>query len=191
MKKILGALFILLPLLSIAQVTKSQNELLNKEYSKDISLYRGKHFLFSEVLGTTEKIARVEIVPLAAANSGELTTLLYKSSDKEMEGMIIGFYNDHWNDFGLTHQLYSFRNFTKESATNFLNIISDAIENNKSYLREDRDNNNIFFKFEDIEILITSSVTEMYIRVFWKDYDATWERTAFDRSKRRFERKIK
>ena len=174
-----------------AQVTNQENSLTNKYYSKLISLYKSKHFLFSDVLKTTDKVTKVEIIPLAAANSGELTTLLYKSEERSMEGLVLGFYNDYATDFNAARQAYAFKNLPKDKAMEFLSKISTAIDEYKSYLREDYDNNNIFFKYDDIEILVSRGTYEMEIRIFWNGYDATWERTAFDRSKRRFERKMK
>ncbi len=51
-----------------------------KEYSKEISLFKSKEFLFTHVLGSIEtESVDFEIYPLAAASSGELTTLFYKS----------------------------------------------------------------------------------------------------------------
>jgi hypothetical protein len=162
-----------------------------KEWSKEIALYQAKHFLFSEIIGTTTEITRMEMIPLAAASSGELTTILYKSEQKNKEGMILGFYTGYENNFGLNRKEYEFKNFEKDKAIEFLNKIDQAIIDNKPYLKDDNDNNNIFFKYDDIEILITREDGQTKIRLFWKDFDSSWEGTAFGRSKRRFERKIK
>lgn len=62
---------------------------------------------------------------------------------------------------------------------------------NSKYLKNDNDNNNIYFKFNDIDVLIWSSTQDYTIRLFWNGFDSSWEKTAFDRSKRRFEKKIK
>lgn len=48
-----------------------------------------------------------------------------------------------------------------------------------------------FFKYDDMDVLISGSSSAFCnIRLFWNGFDSTWEKTAFDRSKRRFEKKI-
>lgn len=162
-----------------------------KEFSKEISLFKSKEFLFKNVLGSTEQIVPFEVIPLAAASSGELTTLLYKCDTKQKEGLILGFYGDYWNEAGVLYQGYSFKNLEKEKAMEFLNKIVTSIEENKKFLNESGDNNNIFFKYDDMDVLIWTNAGTYSIRIFWQGFDSTWEKTAFERSKRRFEKKIK
>lgn len=162
-----------------------------KEFSKEISLFKSKEFLFKNVLESTEKVTPFEVIPLAAASSGELTTLLYKCEAKQKEGLILGFYGDYWNESGVLHQGYSFKNLEKEKAIEFLNKIVTSIEENKKFLNESGDNNNIFFKYDDMDVLIWTNGGTYSIRIFWQGFDSTWEKTAFERSKRRFEKKIK
>ena len=162
-----------------------------KEVSKEISLFKSKEFLFKNVLGSTNEVVPFEVIPLAAASSGELTTLLYKCDTKQKEGLILGFYGDYWNDAGVLYQGYSFKNLEKEKAMEFLNKIVTSIEENKKFLNESGDNNNIFFKYDDMDVLIWTNAGTYSIRIFWQGFDSTWEKTAFERSKRRFEKKIK
>lgn len=162
-----------------------------KEFSKEISLFKSKEFLFKNILGSTEQIVPFEVIPLAAASSGELTTLLYKCEAKQKEGLILGFYGDYWNEAGVLYQGYSFKNLEKEKAVEFLNKIVISIEENKKFLNENGDNNNIYFKYDDMDVLIWTNMGSYTIRIFWQGFDSTWEKTAFERSKRRFEKKIK
>lgn len=162
-----------------------------KEFSKEISLFKSKEFLFKNVLESTEKVTPFEVIPLAAASSGELTTLLYKCEAKQKEGLILGFYGDYWNESGVLYQGYSFKNLEKDKAIEFLNKIVTSIEENKKFLNDNSDNNNIFFKYEDMDVLIWTNAGTYSIRIFWQGFDSTWEKTAFERSKRRFEKKIK
>jgi signal transduction histidine kinase len=85
----------------------------------------------------------------------------------------------------------SFKNLEKEKAMEFLNKIVTSIEENKKFLNESGDNNNIFFKYDDMDVLIWTNAGTYSIRIFWQGFDSTWEKTAFERSKRRFEKKIK
>ena len=174
-----------------SQVRENGNIWTAKEFSKDIALYNSKNFLFKTVLGSTLEVVNFEVIPLAAASSGELTTLLYKCEIKQKEGLILGFYGDYWNDAGVLYQGYSFKNLEKDKAIEFLNKIELSIESNNKFLKENSDNNNIYFKYDDMDVLIWTNAGVYTIRVFWEGFDSTWEKTAFERSKRRFEKKIK
>lgn len=183
---------ILLNNLLFSQVKTNNNSVwVAKEFSKDVALYNSKNFLFKNVLGSTTEVVKFEIIPLAAASSGELTTLLYKCESKQKEGLVLGFYGNYWNDAGVLYQGYAFKNFEKDQAIEFLNKIQTAIEDNKKFINDEADNNNIYFKYDDIDVLIWSSSSFYTIRLFWNGFDSSWEKTAFDRSKRRFEKKIK
>jgi hypothetical protein len=171
--------------------TNSNNIWIAKEFSKEISLFKSKEFLCKSVLGASKEIVQFEVIPLAAASSGELTTLLYKCDTKQMEGLILGFYGNYLNETGVPYQGFSFKNLEKEKAIEFLNKIETSIDNNHKFLTENGDNNNILFKYEDIDVLVWSNAGAYTIRVFWNGFDSTWEETAFERSKKRFERKIK
>lgn len=160
-----------------------------KEFSKDVAQFRAKSFLFRNVLGVTENISKFELIPLAAASSGELTTLLYKATDKDKEGMLLGFFGDYWNESGNVYQGYAFKNLDKIDAYEFLAKINDVIENESKYLKDSTDNNNIYFSYKDIDVVIFAGGQN--IRLFWNGFDSSWEKLAFDRSKRRFEKKIK
>ena len=187
MKKIIFFLFF--PILLFSQVSTNKNIWFAKEFSKELAMYKAKTFLIKEVLDIKEDVSKFEIIPLAASTSGELTTLIYKSSEKE--GLILGFFGDYWNDAGVLYQGYSFKNLEKEKAMEFLNKIVTSIEENKKFLNESGDNNNIFFKYDDMDVLIWTNAGTYSIRIFWQGFDSTWEKTAFERSKRRFEKKIK
>lgn len=183
---------ILLNNLLFSQVKTNNNSVwVAKEFSKDVALYNSKNFLFKNVLVSTTEVVQFEIIPLAAASSGELTTLLYKCESKQKEGLVLGFYGNFWNDAGVLYQGYAFKNFEKDKAIEFLNKIQTGIEDNKKFINDEADNNNIYFKYDDIDVLIWSSSQTYTIRLFWNGFDSSWEKTAFDRSKKRFEKKIK
>ena len=73
----------------------------------------------------------------------------------------------------------------------FLNKIVTSIEENKKFLNDNGDNNNIFFKYDDMDVLIWKNAGTYSIKIFWQGFDSNWEKTAFERSKRRFEKKSK
>jgi hypothetical protein len=175
-----------------SQVTMNENNFLfSQSFSKEIALYNAKSFLFNNVLGSTTGIVKFEVIPLAAAASGELTTLIYNCESKQREGMILGFYGDYWNKAGVVYKGFAFKNFDKIQAKEFLDKIQNAIDANSEYLQDDKDNNNIYFKYDDINVLISAPVGSYTIRLFWNNFDSSWENTAFEKSKRRFEKRIK
>ncbi|MBI1223854.1 MAG: hypothetical protein GC192_01340 [Bacteroidetes bacterium] len=174
-----------------AQIASNGNNLwYAKEFSKEEALYQSKNFLFEKILGASTEVVQFEVIPLAASSSGELTTLLYKCESKQKEGLILGFYGNYWNDAGVIYQGFAFKNFEKNQAVEFLNKIQVAIKQNSKFLNDEKDNNNIYFRYDDVDVLIWSAVSDYSIRLFWNGFDSTWERVAFDRSKKRFEKKI-
>ncbi|HPI11674.1 MAG TPA: hypothetical protein PLK63_11580 [Catalimonadaceae bacterium] len=190
--KLLIILILALPCKSYSQLpSEANNFLYAKEFSKEIALFNTKSFLFRDVLGISSDIVQFEVIPLAASNSGELTTLLYRCESKNKEGLVLGFYGNYWNKFGAVYQGFSFKNLEKEKAIEFLNRIQSAMDDNEKFLFQEADNNNIYFRYDDIDVLICYSYQNYIIRLFWNGFDSTWERTAFNRSKRRFERKMK
>ncbi|MCB4809128.1 hypothetical protein LG651_12790 [Tamlana sp. 62-3] len=192
-QKIIFYTITLLCILNVnAQVRQSDYNLLQaKEFSKDISLFKAKTFLTHNVLTTSETSLQFEAIPLAAASSGELTTLLYKCESQNKEGLVLGFYGNYWNDAGVIFQGYGFKNLPKEQAHEFLTKIETEIEKNQKFLKNNDDNNNIVFEYDDLKVMIWTTSGGYLIRVYWNDFDSTWEKTSFERSKRRFERKIK
>jgi hypothetical protein len=159
-----------------------------KEYSKDISLYRAKAFVMSQVIDSQDQYVQFEMDPLAASSSGELTSLWYNCRPNNKEGLILGFYNDYWNDLGVDYKGYAFKNLPKDKALDLLNKISNAIDEYKEYLGMN-DDNNVYIKFEDITILLYKDL-QTKIRVFWKGYDAEWQLVAFRRTLKRFDKKV-
>lgn len=53
----------------------------------------------------------------------------------------------------------------------------------------DYNNNNMFFQFDDMTFLVYKN-SVVKIRVFWNGFDSEWESTAFERTKKRFERHL-
>ncbi len=125
---------------------------------------------------------RFNIIPLASAKSGELTTLIYRCEELNKSGIILGFYGDYWNESEVVYQGYSFKNLDKENAFLFLNRIVKAINDNSDFLKKDTDNNNVSFEFEDMKILIYRNDGTYNLRVFWNGFDSTWENIAFKKN---------
>ena len=183
-------LSLLISTISFSQVPESNVFYFAKEFSKDQALYKAKDHLMKQVIGVDEKLIKFEIDPLASASSGELISLVYSCDEKKLTGLLLGFYGSRWNEAGVVHQAYAFKNLPKSNALEILTKLDKFIDDESKYLSADSDNNNMFFQYEDMTFLIFRD-SGVKIRVFWNGFDSEWESTSFGRTKRRFERKIK
>lgn len=190
MKGSLTIIFILLLNCSLfAQVTG--NIWYAKEFSKEEALIKSKKYIMKNIIGTSSELVKFEVVPLAAAGSGQLTTLFYNCESKQKEGLLLGFFGNYWNETGTVYQGYGFKNFDKEQANEFLVAMKKAIDDQAKYLEDDYYNNNIYFKYDDMDIMVWASQQGYTIKLFWNDFDSIWEKTAFERSIKRFEKRSK
>lgn len=178
----------------LAQVSINEGGFLAKEFSKTIALYEAKKYIIKEVLGLSDQVVQFEIDPLAASNSGELTSLVYKCETKNKEGLVLGFYGNYWNEAGVLYKGFGFKNLSKEKSIAFLARIDSAIDQNSKFLNKDNDNNNIYFQFDDMSILVSTvsngNLFSRNIRIFWKEFDSEWDNGAFKRTKKRLLNKL-
>ncbi len=184
MKLKLTLLYLLISHSIFGQISANSGIFFAKEFSKDIALYKAKSFVMNDVIGLSDKTIKFEIDPLAASVSGQLTSLVYVCSEKNLEGLIMGFYGERWNENGVVYQSYAFRNFSKSNAIELLNKIEKLINENSDYLSQNQDNNNLYFKYEDCLFLIYKDYNIIKIRAFWNNFDSDWEYSAFKRTKR-------
>jgi predicted Fe-Mo cluster-binding NifX family protein len=173
-----------------AQISVNSGLYAAKEFSKEQSLYKAKDFVITQIIGAETESIKFEIDPLAATSSGELTSLVYSCESKNISGLILGFYGNRWNESGVVYQAYGFKNFTEEKARQLLSKLDSQIEEHTKYINDNSDNNNVFFKFDDITFLIYRD-GGIKIRAFWNQFDSEWQSIALGRTKRRFERKTK
>jgi hypothetical protein len=183
-------LLILLSQVVFSQVAQS-NIFFAREFDKETILYKEKSYVINDLLGASDNVVKFEIDQLTTTNSGDLTSLFYNCEELNKEGLILGFYGDYYNDAGLKYQGYGFKNVPKEKAIELLNKIEETKLNFKKFLSENPDINNVYFKYDDLTLLIYYRSTEMTIRVLWKTFDSIWQDAAFKFTKRRFEKKVK
>ena len=164
--------------------------MLAKEYDKEVSLYRAKAFVIQHVLEQANDPIKFDIDPLVASNSGELTTLVYKCDSKNKVGLLLGFNGARWNEAGVIYQEFSFRNLPIKEAQEFCEKVEIALKVNSDYLERDHDNNNIYFTYMDISILMFKTGGGTKLRVFWNGYDADWEYSSFTKTVKRLKKEI-
>lgn len=186
--------FFALLLSNIAFSQYSNNRsLFAKEYSKEECLFKSKNFVITEILGGyTTNINKVVMEPLTASNSGELTTVYYKSEDQNKEGLVLGFFGSRWNEAGVIFTSYDFKNLPKDVALEVMNKLRNATVENQKYLSDPNSNNerNLYFKNGDISFIIYYDLSYK-IRVLWDDFDATWDYKSFEKTLKRFNNRIK
>ena len=110
---------ILLTLLGFFNTSYTQYRTI-KDWSKETAVYYAKEFLFRNILDKTDftdSVAIFDIIPLAAANSGELTTIFYRTTDGKKDGLILSFWGDKVNEYGVLLKEYSYINLDKNAAT--------------------------------------------------------------------------
>ena len=162
-----------------------------KEFSKDQTLYYGKTFIVNEVLGKKKDVVQFYLDPLAAANSGELTTLVYKCESQNKEGLILGFYGSRWNNAGVNYLSYGFKELPINDANELLDRIEMEIDKNSKFLQKNQDNNNVYFSVKDITVLLYQATYSIVMRLYWNGYDAEWEWSAYNKTKKRLAKKLK
>jgi hypothetical protein len=188
MKKVILSLFLSFLGINLNAQVSQVNGIMAKEFSKELSLFKAKSFVINAILGSSDTVVEFEIDALAASSTGELTSLVYKCPEKNLEGLIFGFYGDYFSEAGIPYQGYAFKNFTKSEALKLFIKVSKAIDEHDKFLSNDVNNHNVYFTFEDLTFLITKVSGSYSIRVFWQDFDAEWTSTAFNRTKKRFEK---
>jgi hypothetical protein len=190
MKFYLSMATLLISTVSFGQVSVNSGLYFAKEYSKDVALYKAKEYVMNEVIGVQSTLIKFQIDPLAAASSGELTSLIYKCEEKNLNGLVLGFYGNRWNDAGVIYQAYAFKNIPEVKALEILSRLEKYISDETKFLTSDADNNNMYFQYDDMVFLFYYSGT-VKMRVFWNGFDSEWESTAFDKTLRRFTKKLK
>jgi len=171
--------------IAIAQIPTSLGFSLCGQFSEKNAEVKAQGFLLKEILKSPGDIVPFELERIASSMSGDLTSLFYRCEEKHLEGMILAFYGDYWNDLGQIYQGFVFKNLPKNEALEFLSKISKTIEEQKDFLSKDNDNN-AFFQYEDISVVISKDM-ETKIRIFWNGFYAEWENWTFTRTKKTLE----
>ncbi len=153
------------------------------EYSKSEVLSHSKSSLI-EFLGANETITKIEIYPLSSNGGNEISALRYKCIDKHEAGIVLGFYGRYVTAASQNYNGHSFKVFNLKQSHEFLNKVDDAFTKNSKYLKDDTNNNNIFFRYDDVDIIITS----YSIRLLWQNFDSVWYKNSFDDAKKEFDR---
>ena len=192
----LMSLALVLPLSAFAQgiSPNSQTSLLGffaaKEFNKEIALRLTKSHLVKNVIEPSKSITKFDVYPLAASNSGEITSVAYRCREANKEGLVLCFFNDSWNNAGVIYSGYAFKNLALPKAQELLNEIETAINKENIYISKDNDNNNICFAYEDMVLIIYKIPAGIVIRIFWNGFDSEWNYSAFMKTQKSLAKKL-
>jgi hypothetical protein len=162
-----------------------------KEIAKEVSQFRSKEYIMDYIIGPAgNREVKFEAESLASDDSAGLISVAFNCNEVNERGLLIAFFGDNKNSNGNVGLAYGFRYIPLEEAQKLLKRIDNVQENHKKYFSNENDVNNIYIAYEDIKFILYRDGGDK-VRVFWNGFEVTWERTAFDRTKRRLDRWFK
>lgn len=173
---------------ALVGITYVTIETSKKELAKEISQFRSKEYIINEIIGPAQdKEFQFETESLASDNSGGLISVAFNCDDIDKRGLLLAFFGDHRNQYGVSSTAYGFRYIPLEDAQNLLLRLKGVKANNKKYMSKDTDVNNVYVQFEDIKFVLYKDGGEK-VRVFWNGFEVIWEKTAYERTRRRLDK---
>ena len=159
-----------------------------KELAKEISQFRSKEYIVDYLIGPAgTKEVKFETESLASDDSAGLISVAFNCNEVNKKGLLLAFFGNNKNEDGQVAQAYGFRFIPLEKAQSLLKRIDDIKDRHKKYMQSENDVNNLYIEFEDIKFILYRDGGDK-VRVFWNGFEVTWERVAFDRTKRRLDR---
>ena len=159
-----------------------------KEMAKEISQFRSKEFIANYIIGPAgDSEIRFETESLVSDNDAGLISVAFNCNQVDKNGLLLAFMGLNRDATGNIGNAYGFRYIPLTEAQKLLSRIDAVKEQHKKYLSADNDVNNVYIEFEDIKFILYKDGGEK-IRVFWNGFEVIWERTAFDRTKRRLDK---
>lgn len=173
---------------AIAGITYVAIETSKKELAKEISQFRSKEYIINEIIGPVgEKEVQFETESLASDNSGGLISVAFNCDDVDERGLLLAFFGDHRNQYGVSSTAYGFRYIPLDDAQKLLTRLRKVKDDKKKYMSSDTDVNNVYVEFEDIKFVLYKDGGEK-VRVFWNGFEVIWEKTAYTRTRKRLDR---
>ena len=173
---------------ALAGITYVAIETSKKELAKEISQFRSKEYIINEIIGPVgEKEVQFETESLASDNSGGLISVAFNCDDVDERGLLLAFFGDHRNQYGVSSTAYGFRYIPLEHAQKLLTRLRSVKDDKKKYMSSDTDVNNVYVEFEDIKFVLYKDGGEK-VRVFWNGFEVIWEKTAYTRTRKRLDK---
>jgi len=159
-----------------------------KEVAKEISQFRSKEFIVNYIIGSANsKEIKFETESLASDDSAGIISVAFNCNEVNKKGLLLAFFGKNRNEFGVIETAYAFRYIPLKTAQDLLKRIDEVKETHEKYMSSDTDVNNVYIEFEDVKFIIYKD-NGVKIRTLWNGFEVIWERTAYDRTKRRLDR---
>lgn len=159
-----------------------------KETAKEVSQFRSKEFIMDFIIGSagSDEI-KFETESLASDDSAGVVSIAFNCDELNKKGLLLAFIGKNRNEFGTLTTAYGFKYIPYDEAVSLLDRIDNVKDSNKDYMRDENDVNNVYIEHDDMRFILYRDGGDK-IRVFWNGFEVEWERTPFDRTKRRLER---
>lgn len=162
-----------------------------KELAKEISQFRSKEYIVDYIIGPIEdNEIEFETESLASDNSAGLISVAFNCDEINEKGLLLAFFGSNKDINGNIGTAYGFRYIPLDKAQALLKRIDAVKEAHKDYMKDENDVNNVYIAHEDIKFILYRDGGDK-VRVLWNGFEVIWERTAFDRTKRRLNKWFK
>lgn len=159
-----------------------------KETAKEVSQFRSKEFIMDYIIGGAgDKEIKFETESLASDDSAGVVSIAFNCNQVNKKGLLLAFIGKNRNELGTLTTAYGFKYIPYEEAVSLLNRIDMVKDDNKEYMKDENDVNNVYIQHDDMRFIIYRDGGDK-IRVFWNGFEVEWERVPFDRTKRRLKR---
>ncbi|RLD40968.1 MAG: hypothetical protein DRI86_14320 [Bacteroidetes bacterium] len=159
-----------------------------KDLAKEISEFRSKEFIVNFIIGpANSKEIKFETEALASDNGTGIISVAFNCNDINERGLLLAFFGNNKDANGYVGSAYAFRYIPLSKAKDMLDRIDMVMESHKKYISADINVNNVYIEFEDIRFIIYKDGGEK-IRVFWNGFEMIWEKTSFDKTKKKLEK---
>jgi hypothetical protein len=159
-----------------------------KETAKEVSQFRSKEFIMDYIIGPAQdREIKFETESLASDDSAGVVSIAFNCTQLKKKGLLLAFIGKNRNELGTLTTAYGFKYIPYEEAVALIDRIDKVKEVNKDYMKDVNDVNNIYIAHDDMKLIIYCDGSDK-IRLFWNGFDVEWERTPFDRTKRRLKR---
>ena len=171
-----------------------------RKYNQDITLYEAKRYVIDSIIGRSKSPVYLEIDAIAAAKSGELTTVVYSCDSLKKKGVIFCFWSDFWNKYGTDFKGFKYKQLTNEESFSLIKIILSEVDKFRKRTYSGMyymgglmlEGGETYFDFMDMTVLLTGTKEGVSnIRIFWGNFDAEWNIGDVERMKKRLDQKNK
>ena len=115
-----------------------------KETAKEVSQFRSKEFIMDYIIGPAgNNEIKFETESLASDDSAGVVSIAFNCNELNKKGLLLAFIGKNRNEFGTLTTAYGFKYIPYAEAVSLLNRIDNVKDNNKDYMKDENDVNNV------------------------------------------------